>query len=329
MGFHGDPLSGKYSITDQAGLEIIQGLRAPQKRISSKFFYDEKGSELFQQITQTPEYYLTACEKEILKRFAPRIVEYMENDPFSIIELGPGDGSKAALLLQTALKNKNFQNYYAIDISEKSLEALSEKLEEQFENFVPHTLEADYFDGLKHIEAQCPERRIILFLGSSLGNLPPEQAQDFLQHLAHGMREHDMLILGLDLKKDERILSKAYNDKDGVTAEFNLNLLTRLNREWGANFNLENFEHVEVYNPGLGAMESYLKSKIAQNVFFEDFNLEISFTEGELIHTEYSFKYNRDDILNLVQNTGLTILDFLMDRKEYFTDVLLKGPARH
>ncbi|MNK19522.1 Histidine-specific methyltransferase EgtD [compost metagenome] len=329
MGFHGDPLSGRYSITDPAGVEIILGLRAPQKRISSKYFYDDKGTELFQKISQTPEYYLTLCEKEILKKYAVNILDYMDHDPFSIIELGAGDGSKAALLLTQALKNKNFQNYYAVDISAKALNELSDNLEEQFDNFVPHTLEADFFDGLAQIESQALERRIVLFLGSSLGNLLPQQAHEFLQSLAHNMREQDLLVLGLDLKKDERILSKAYNDKQGLTAEFNLNLLTRINREWGANFNLDNFEHMEVYNPGLGAMESYLMSKVEQTVFFEDFNTEIHFAEGELIHTEYSFKYNKADIMGLIQDTGLTVQDFLYDRRRYFTTVLLRGPSRH
>ncbi|MFS4457969.1 L-histidine N(alpha)-methyltransferase [Bdellovibrio sp. HCB2-146] len=310
-------------------LEIVTGLTAAQKRLPSKLFYDDNGTALFRKITEAPEYYLTTCEKEILRKNADFILDQMENRPFNLIELGAGDGSKASLLIKKAMTRPNFRSYYAYDISKKALEELEANLEKSFPDLEPHLVIADYTTSLEELDIPSQESNIFLFLGSSIGNFSPSQASLFLEKLSHKMKDGDFLLVGFDLKKAERILYKAYNDSQGLTAEFNLNLLLRLNREYGANFNIENFKHVEIYNPGLGAMESYLLSLKEQTVYFEDLNLEIHFQQDEMIHTELSYKFSVEDIENLVKDTSLKALSFLFDHKRYFVSVLFHRRSLH
>ncbi len=309
--------------------ELIEGLTAIQKHISSKYFYDDKGSELFQKITETPEYYLTSCEKEILYNHAKGILDHMGKNPFNIVELGAGDGSKAAIFLEKALHSENFLDYYAVDISPKALDSLSQHLKSLFPGMEPQTIIADYYQNFAAIKLPQEANSIFLFLGSSIGNFSPDSAKKLLEKMALRMKDGDLLVIGFDLKKDERILYKAYNDSQGLTADFNLNLLERLNRDYGANFDLEKFKHIEIYNPGLGAMESYLLSMEKQKVFVEDLELEVTFQENELLHTENSYKYTEEEIKELIKDTGLRSQIFYFDKKRYFTTALFLGPHLH
>lgn len=310
-------------------LEIVNGLTAKQKHLPSKLFYDEKGSDLFKRITKTPEYYLTECEKEILQKNADFILQQMHRRHFNLIEFGAGDGSKASLLVKKAINLPNFQKYIAIDISAKSLEEVEESMSAKFPTLDIETIQDDYTVKFENLKLPEDEGNIFLFLGSSIGNFSPAEAALFLEKVSHKMKEGDLLIVGFDLKKAERILYKAYNDAQGLTAAFNLNLLSRLNREFGADFNLENFKHVEIYNPGLGAMESYLLSKIAQTVYFEDLDFEVHFQKDEMIHTEFSYKYSVEEIEEMIKQTNLKAVSFLFDHRRYFSTVIFMGRSLH
>lgn len=310
-------------------LEIVNGLTASQKHLPSKLFYDDKGADLFKKITETPEYYLTDCEKEILRKNADFILEQMHDRHFNLVELGAGDGSKASLLIKKAMALPNFQKYVAVDISAKSLVELEETLSASFPQLEVETIKGDYVDRLEEIKFPEDQGNIFLFLGSSIGNFSPPEATMFLEKLSHKMKEGDLLIVGYDLKKAERILYKAYNDAQGLTAAFNLNLLSRLNREFGANFNLDNFKHVEIYNPGMGAMESYLLSKVSQTVFFEDLDFEVHLQKDEMIHTEFSYKYSVEDIEEMTKEISLKPVSFLFDHRKYFATVIFMGRSLH
>lgn len=309
--------------------EMLEGLLTNQKFISSKFLYDEEGTRLFEEITKLDEYYITRCEKEILYHNAEAFINLASNERFNLIELGPGDGSKAGLLIAAFLRAKKNFDYHGIDISPQALKRLSHNLKQKFPSLNLHTVLADYAPGIGLISAQQKSQNIVLFLGSSIGNLLPPDGSSFMQNLASQIKEEDYLIVGFDLKKEERVLWRAYNDTKGLTADFNLNLLNRLNNEFGANFNLNNFKHFEIYNPELSAMESYLISNQDQTIHFDDGNIDISFGTNEMIHTEYSFKYNKKTILDLIKNTNLAPEHFLYDSKNYVTIVVFKKSSLH
>lgn len=310
--------------------DIIKGLLDFPKHIPSKYLYDEEGSQIFNEITKLDEYYLTRCEKEILEDNAATFAHLFGPQRFNLIELGGGDGSKASIMIANLNKAKLDFSYFAVDISPRALQTLRGNLSQKFKDIPLHTFLGDYTSGLeKIIQAYPKTKNVILFLGSSIGNFEPRDAEAFMKNIAHHMKPEDILVIGFDLKKDERILSRAYNDKEGLTAEFNFNLLHRLNKEYGANFVPENFKHIEVYNPGLEAMESYLISTKDQVITFEDHDLEISLTQDEMIHTEYSFKFDVSRIKKMIHDTGLRSEMFLFDKKNYFTVALFQGPIRH
>lgn len=318
--------------------EIIKGLFENPKSIPSKFFYDFEGSRLFDEITNLEEYYITQCEKEILFENADFFLSLYEsnnnggnqNRPLCLIELGPGNGSKAGLLIEPLLRAQKKFSYHAIDISPRALRKLTDNLHKKFPTVFPHVVVGDYMSGISRISSEYPEQQnIVLFLGSSIGNLDPDEAHHFIKNLASQLKPQDYLIIGFDLKKDERLLWRAYNDPRGLTADFNLNLLRRINREFGANFNLSNFSHFEVYNPGLSAMESYLISRKNQVILFEENELELFIEKDEMIHTEKSFKFDKKIILNIIGDTGLTAEHFLFDKKNYVTLGIFKPVVRH
>lgn len=310
--------------------EIIQGLFKNPKSIPSKYFYDHEGSRLFDEITKLDEYYITQCEKEILYNNADTFLSLFENRPISLIELGPGDGSKASLLITALIRAHKSFTYHAIDISPRALNKLTYNLQRKFPTLAPQVITDDYMSGISRISSQHPDyQNIVLFLGSSIGNLDPQEAHLFMTTLALQLKPQDYLIIGFDLKKDERLLWRAYNDSKGLTSDFNLNLLRRLNREFGANFNITNFKHFEVYNPGLNAMESYLLSQKNQTICFEENEFEITIEKNEMIHTENSFKFDKKSILNIVNETGLTAEQFLFDKKNYVTLGIFKVFPKH
>lgn len=305
--------------------DVLKGLSASPKRLPSKYFYDDRGCRLFQKIMSLPEYYLTRAEAEILEQHRARIVSLVANAPFTLVELGAGDGSKTSLLIEYLLQEQKKFFYAPIDISEHALEILTQSLSTRFPKLHIHGIAGEYFHGLRQLHKLKRQRTVVLFLGSNIGNFTQELALRFLKHLRRSLQTGDDLLIGFDLKKDIPTLIRAYSDSAGVTREFNFNLLRRLNRELGATFDLNTFEHYATYNPTLGAMESYLISKIAQTVWIETARQSFTFDAFEPIHTEYSFKYSERDIDHFAKAAGFARIENFYDSKRQFVDSLWRA----
>ena len=309
-----------FDETDSFALDVLVGLTAPKKSIPSKYFYDARGSELFRQISTLPEYYPTNCETEILERYKKAIAQYVDYEPFNLVELGAGFSEKTATLLEYfASRNLDFQ-YVPIDISESAMAALTRSLNDRLPFIHVHGLVAENYNGLKWLNNRHKRKNLVLFLGSSIGNFSHAQNCVFLRNMWSCLNHDDVVLIGFDLKKDIDLLLKAYNDSQGVTREFNLNLLHRINRELGGNFDLEKFRHFGTYDVFSGAMESYLVSIEKQSVFIEKIGRWFTFEPWEPIHTEYSYKYLIHDIEQLAGETGFEIYEHLFDSRRFFTD---------
>jgi L-histidine Nalpha-methyltransferase len=310
-----------FNRTDAFALDVLVGLSSPRKRLPSKYFYDEKGSELFNKITELPEYYPTDCELEILERNGSNIVRYVDYDqPFNLVELGAGFSKKTTALLNHFIEqNLDFQ-YVPIDISEGAMQLLIESLADQFPGMEANGLVTDYFNGLKWLNNRFKRKNLVLFMGSSIGNFTHSENCVLLRNLWNCLNHDDVLLIGFDLKKDIDMLLRAYNDSKGLTREFNLNLLERINRELGANFDLSKWRHYGTYDVISGGMESYLVSLEKQSVFIEKIGRWFEFDAWEPIHTEYSYKYLVSDIEQLAGETGFEIYEHLFDSRRYFAD---------
>jgi L-histidine N-alpha-methyltransferase len=301
-------------------LDVLIGLSQTPKSLPSKYFYDEEGSKLFQQITELPEYYLTQCESEIFHSKKDEIARLVNGSRFNLVELGAGDGRKTKILLEHFLKAGLDFRYVPIDICEAAVKGLIGGLNKHSSRLPIKGLVADYRDGLKWLSNTNGHRNVVLFLGSSIGNFSYSEAREFLYGLWNALEDGDHLLIGFDLKKDIQLLERAYNDSKDVTARFNLNLLHRINRELGGNFDADQFQHYSTYNALSGAMESYLISRREQVVDIEALNQSFSFEAWEPVHTEYSYKYLESDIASLAEETGFSIVAQLMDSKKYFVD---------
>ena len=312
--------------TSEFAKEVQEGLTSFPKHLSSKYFYDEKGDKLFQDIMAMPEYYLTDAEFEILEQEKDRIANYFSNGgrPFDLFELGAGDGKKTRILLKYLLdKGHNFE-YRPIDISQNALSQLETRLLEELPNLVVNPLQGTYFDTLNDIGHQKEKRKVILFLGSNIGNLLHRNAILFLSQLKDAMGPNGLLFMGMDQKKNPQTILDAYDDQAGITEAFNKNVLKRINTELGGNFDLDRFLHWEVYDPETGTAKSYLVSKEEQTVFIEDLDLKVSFDAWESIHTEISQKYDDKTVHWLAKESGLEIVTSFEDSKKLFKDYLLK-----
>ncbi len=301
---------------------IIEGLLTEPKTIPSRYFYDAKGDELFQKIMELPEYYLTRAEFEILSEQSRAIVAataFSKETPFEIVELGAGDGIKTRQMLQVLLKEGYTFTYKPIDISPNVLEDLAANMND-LDGLNLEGIAGDYFDILERLkDVETP--KLILFLGSNLGNYEDANAAAFLANIAAKMNPGDALLLGLDLKKDPDRILDAYNDPAGVTRDFNLNLLTRMNRELGANFQIKQFQHTPEYDPE-GKAISYLTSLVDQTVEFSETEHSVTFKKGEKIQTEVSRKYDDATLKKLLENR-LKIHSKFMDKNADFADYLL------
>lgn len=306
--------------------ETLKGLRQSPKQLSSKYFYDERGDELFREIMKLPEYYLTKAEFEILETQSSSILKKVGNESLNIVELGAGDGMKTKLLLLEALEQNRDIQYLPIDISANILRFLADEMKKAFPTLAVKTRQGEYFETLGTIakNAGSPARRnLILFLGSSIGNMKQPQAADFLHQLHKAINPGDFVLIGFDLAKDPDLIRAAYNDSKGVTRAFNLNLLTRMNRELGANFQVDHFKHYPVYNPIEKAAKSYLISLKEQTVTFQN-GAEVSFGAYEPIKMELSQKYDRADVEALAQGAGFEVQEHFYDCKHYFINSLWK-----
>lgn len=311
------------NVLSQFALDVLVGLSAPRKRLYSKFFYDDRGSDLFTEITRQPEYYLTRCERDILTQHGSDIAAHVGSAPFNLIELGAGDGQKTRVLLAEFLaKNLDFR-YVPIDISTGAMRHLVHRIDAEFPALSCEGLVSDYFLGLRWLSSmQADRRNVVLFLGSTIGNFEPAEAQHFLVNLWCALNPGDLVLIGFDLKKPAPILTAAYGDSAGVTREFNLNLLRRINRELGGHFDLETFDHVPTYDPANGRMASFLVSLIDQSVMIDSLGKGFEFEAYEAIHTEFSHKFSRQDIRRLASSTDFEIAAEFLDSDGRFVDSL-------
>ncbi len=306
--------------------DVLRGLSATPKSLSSKYFYDDEGSRLFRQIMELPEYYLTRAEFEIFEAQAREIFSAFTetSSSFDLIELGAGDGTKTAVLIDYFLRQKADFTYTPIDISQEALDALSEKFHARFPNLSMKPQTGDYFRILKTFKTETEKPKIILFLGSNIGNFSRAQSVDFFRHLRSVMNADDLLFIGFDLQKDPRIIVKAYDDSQGITAQFNLNLLRRINSELGANFDLEKFSHYALYRPNECAARSFLISRENQTVFIKTLNQSFDFKVWEAIFMEISQKYSLEMITDLAEAGGFQVAKNFCDSRNYFVDSLWK-----
>jgi L-histidine Nalpha-methyltransferase len=318
--------------------DVLRGLSSTPKQLSSKYFYDDEGSRLFQEIMRLPEYYPTRAELKIFREQGDAIVksfarpsETPTSNPQSairnpqsidLIELGAGDGTKTAVLIERFLENETDFTYSPIDISQEANDALSAKFREKFPDLriKPHT--GDYFKVLTSLKNGSGRRKILMFLGSNIGNFQREQAVDFFRQLREVMNPNDRLFIGFDMQKDPRVIVEAYDDSQGVTAAFNLNLLRRINRELGADFDLEKFSHYAQYRPVECAARSFLISREKQTVTIEALKRSFELEQWEAIFMEISQKYTRAMIEELASESGFEIEADFFDEENFYTDSL-------
>jgi dimethylhistidine N-methyltransferase len=312
--------SEQFDETHAFALDILVGLSEQRKCIPSKYMYDDRGSSLFKEIMQLDEYYLTQSETEILTKNSDRIGRWTGESKFNLVELGAGDGVKTMILIDHFLGKGRSFDFVPIDISEGAMKDIVTRTNEQFPELEVEGLVSDYFNGLKWLNNRNDSINFVLFLGSSIGNFTHAEARLFLRNMWSCLDHGDVLLLGFDLKKDIELLLSAYNDCKGVTARFNLNVLKRINRELGGQFDINKFRHFGTYDVFSGAMESYLVSLEQQQVFIEKVGLPFEFAPWEPIHMEYSYKYLMSDIEELATETGFIIEDNVFDTRAYFVD---------
>jgi L-histidine N-alpha-methyltransferase len=301
--------------------EIAFSLNEDSKFISPKFFYDKKGSNLFESICSVPEYYPTRTEISILKKLEHDLPPYL-NENVRLVELGSGASVKTRLILDVFTKLQAKTEYFPIDISEILTES-SEQLLKDYPTLNITGIIDTYEGGLEFLQNYDDKQNLIIFLGSSFGNFSPDDGEIFLKKIFSTMKKGDLFLIGLDLVKDKKILESAYDDPSGVTAKFNLNVLSRINDELDANFIINNFSHYSIYNENDQRIEMNLKSLIPQSVIIKKSNLSLNLDRGELIHTEYSHKYNPSQIKTLLCDIGFEIKNMWLDDKKYFSLTLV------
>ncbi|UCG79142.1 MAG: L-histidine N(alpha)-methyltransferase [Nitrospirota bacterium] len=307
------------------GQDVLKGLSKPQKTIPSKYIYDEQGSELFCKIMDLPEYYLTDCETEVLSSNREAIDNLIGSDNFNLIELGAGDGAKTRILLEYLVDSGREFQYCPIDISESAVVDLAERFNKDLSDLEINGLVTDYFEGLNWLSDQGETNNLILFLGSNIGNFSPPEAVNFLKHLRRSINTGDHLLIGFDLKKEVEVMLKAYDDDQGVTEEFNTNLLARINRELGGEFELENFSYKVKWDAVSNAIKSYQVSTCEQHVNISTLNRSFAFEKSEPIHTESSHKFTLDQISDLANEAGFKVVEHFLDDRGYFVDSLWKS----
>ncbi len=314
------------TIRKEFAEEVYGGLTDYPKHLSSKYFYDERGDMLFQKIMSMPEYYLTNAEFDILSSHKEIIVDQFEKgaEHINLIELGAGDGKKTKILLEHMARRKISFKYTPIDISQNVLDSLENSIQTELPEVIVAPRQGTYFEVLKHLSTLNGSRKVILFLGSNIGNLLHPDAVDFLSRLQEVMTDEDLLFVGFDQKKDPQQILDAYNDAKGITEAFNKNILLRINRELGGNFNPDHFKHWEVYDPETGTAKSYLVSKKQQSVDIESLGLEVSFKPWETIHTEISQKYDDEVVYWLASEAGLSVSAVFSNQDKGYKDYLFK-----
>ncbi len=310
------------TLRSQFAHDVLKGLSQQHKSIPCKYIYDERGSELFCKIMELPEYYLTDCEKNSLDVHKDVISDTIGRGHSNLIELGAGDGMKTKILIRHWLERNHDFQYCPIDISESAIVNLSQGLNREYPSLKIKGLVTDYFQGLTWLSQQNNSQNIVLFLGSNIGNFPPREAMDFLKHLRKSINTGDYLLIGFDLKKDIDVMVKAYNDAQGITEQFINNVLSRINRELGGEFNIDCFRFVSSWDDLGGAIKSYLISTCDQKVHIKHLNTSFTFNHGEVIHTESSHKFTTDQCSVMAEEAGFEIVENYFDDRNYFVDSL-------
>ncbi len=308
----------------QFAADVLAGFSSTPKFLSSKYFYDDEGSRLFQEIMKLPEYYLTGCEQEIFTTQTDAIYNAFANgdNAFDLVELGAGDGTKTAVLIDHFLKQKTDVAYSPIDISQEAVDALTEKFSAEFPLLEMNARVGDYFTILESLRDNNGRRKVLLFLGSNIGNFSSEQSVKFFRSLRGVMNDNDLLFIGFDLQKDPHVIANAYDDAAGVTAKFNLNLLNRINSELGGDFDLDKFTHYANYRPIEGSARSYLMSRERQTVHIAALGRDFEFDQWEAVFMEISQKYSLTMIDDLARDSGFEIKHNFFDSKKYYCDSL-------
>ncbi len=302
--------------------EVLRGLNARPRRLPPKLFYDAAGSRLFDEITETPEYYPTRTERGMLQDFAGEMVRQAGKN-LTLIELGAGSASKTQLLIRAILRRQLRAEFYPVDVSSSALQDALKSLNGHFPRLRVSPIVADYTHRLPELSSLAG-RKLVLFLGSTIGNFEPEEAKAFLKNVRRSLIPGDTLLIGFDLSKDADVLHAAYNDAAGITARFNKNMLVRINRELGGTFDLEGFEHVAFWNRRKLRIEMHLESVYEQTVWIEDLGRGFHFEQGERIHTENSYKFNMASIERLLRKAGFRLEKSWTDAKGWFCEALAR-----
>lgn len=303
--------------------DVKLGLSAQPKHLSCCYFYDAEGSNLFEDICELPEYYLPMAERENLESHSAAILSQIPNH-FSLVELGSGNSAKTRILIEAILRRQPELWYVPVDICRTVLEDSSIQLLKQYPSLKIVAVAGEYHDGLRHLQEEIDHPKLILWLGSNVGNFHRNDAVRFLSTVRKTMNRSDRLLLGVDLRKDKAVLENAYDDSQGVTARFNLNLLTRINRELGGHFDLRKFRHRANYDENLGRVEMYLDSLCDQQVAINQIKLDVHFAFGEPIHTENSYKYSMAEIDHLAEESGFLVEARWVDSKGRFSENLFQ-----
>jgi L-histidine Nalpha-methyltransferase len=311
--------------------DVREGLQSSKKKLKPIYLYDEIGSLLFEKICLQQEYYLTRTERIILRDFSPNIVKMQNNNRISILELGSGSSDKTRILLEYFLSKQKPLYYFPIDVSHSILYGTIHKLSTDLPHLYIKGISSDYIEGILKVSdfiksnENVPNKKLILFLGSSIGNFEPDEAINFLRIIKNTVNVQDTLLIGFDLQKNTKTIEAAYNDRAGITAKFNLNLLSRINTELGGEFNVRDFEHLAFYNEKKSRMEMHLLSKSDQQINIRSLNETFSFKQNETIHTENSYKYTLRQISDLANESGFKVEKNFVDKKKWY-DLALFSP---
>lgn len=309
---------------DAFAADVDKGFSSSPKALSSKYFYDAEGDRLFQQIMKLDEYYLTRTEFSILDSNKQNLLKsfYKEEKAFHLMEFGAGDGYKTKILLKHFSGNGIDFDYRPIDISENVLDQLESSLKHEIPSLKVKGMPGEYFEVLEKMHKTDTKRKVILFLGSNIGNFSLSQAVDFLCKLRSSLSPGDKILIGFDLKKDPHMIRNAYDDPQGITSAFNLNLLRRINRELGGDFKVNEFKHFQSYNPTSGECRSYLVSLQNQQVYIDACGKTYSFKKWEPLHVEISRKFDLETVHDLASKCGFVVEKDYMDSGQLFVDSL-------
>jgi L-histidine Nalpha-methyltransferase len=320
------------ALRSEIANDVLRGLNERPKWLSAKLFYDDEGSRLFEEITRLPEYYLTRTEATILKQHADDILRragqgsaagMKDADGIKLVELGAGSAAKTTIILEAASRTQTKVEYFPIDVSSAALDEAGTRLRSLLPDITVNPLHLDYDTGMTEVQ-KIAGRKLVLFIGSSIGNFEPFEASSILANLRRNLNPGDGVLLGTDMRKSADILIPAYDDAQGITAAFNKNILIRINRELAADFDLHQFAHRAIWNGKLSRIEMHLESLTAQRVTIPDLDRSFHFAKGETIHTENSYKFTRGMIDSIVSNAGFIREHTWSDEQNWFTVHLLR-----